>query len=187
MLIGELAARTGTTTRALRFYEERGLLVSGRTSAGYRTFEEDAVRRVRNIRELLWLGFTLDDVLAFLPYLDHEVPEVFPYEPRCVTGYARVGPPRVAELNRRIAALTELRDRLLTRMPWLTDDVPCSRTRAERGSRGGAMDGHIGTMADIRTEAVADIRAEGVADIRTEVVPGNRAEKVPLRYRSAAG
>jgi MerR family transcriptional regulator, copper efflux regulator len=34
MLIGDLAARTGTTTRALRYYEEQGLLESERTAAG---------------------------------------------------------------------------------------------------------------------------------------------------------
>ncbi|MCX4096415.1 MerR family transcriptional regulator [Nocardia sp. alder85J] len=135
MLIGELAARTGTTTRALRFYEEQGLLTAGRTPAGYRDFEEQAVLRVRNIRELLSIGFTVEDVRAFLPYLDQEVPEVFPYEPRCATGYARVGPPRVAELDRRIAALTELRNRLVARMPWLAGEVPCDSTAAERAAR----------------------------------------------------
>lgn len=119
MLIGELAARTGVTTRALRFYEEQGLLTSGRTAAGYREYEEEAVARVRNIRELLQLGFTVEDVRAFAPYLDRELPDVFPYEPRCASGYAVVGPPRVAELNERIARLTRLRDQLVSRMPWL--------------------------------------------------------------------
>ncbi len=124
MLIGELAARTGVTRRALRFYEELGLLTSERTSAGYRRYDEEAVARVRNIRELLEIGFTVEDVRAFQPYLDRELPEQFPFEPRCVNGYAAVGRPRVAELNRRIARLTELRDRLVERMPWLAGEDP---------------------------------------------------------------
>ena len=119
MLIGELAAQTGVTTRALRFYEEQGLLSCRRTAAGYRDYDADTVIRVLAIRELLDIGFTVADVGAFAPYLDQEVPEVFPFEPRCRYGYARVGPPRVAELNERIARLTELRDRLVSRMPWL--------------------------------------------------------------------
>ena len=46
-----------------------------------------------------------------------------PPEPHCATGYAAVGPPRVAELNERITRLTDLRDRLLDRMPWLAADA----------------------------------------------------------------
>ncbi|MGP4083873.1 MerR family transcriptional regulator, partial [Streptomyces sp. KR55] len=79
MLIGELAAQTGTTTRALRYYEEQGLLESGRT--GYRVYRPGAVTRVRNIRELLASGFTVEDVKSFVRYLDADLPEVFEYSP----------------------------------------------------------------------------------------------------------
>lgn len=119
MLIGELAAEAGTTTRALRYYEEQGLLESDRTPAGYRRYEHGAVRRVRNIRELLSCGFTVEDVKSFLAYLDAELPEVFTYSPVCADSYG-VGAQRVAELEDRIAILTQLRDSLVHRMPWLT-------------------------------------------------------------------
>ncbi|MFD5753991.1 MerR family transcriptional regulator, partial [Streptomyces sp. NPDC127044] len=82
MLIGELAARAGTTTRALRYYEEQGLLESDRTSAGYRLYEPGAVRRVRNIRELLSCGLTVEDVKSLLAYLDADLPEVLSYSQR---------------------------------------------------------------------------------------------------------
>ncbi|NUP37654.1 MAG: MerR family transcriptional regulator, partial [Streptomyces sp.] len=88
MLIGELAAQAGTTTRALRYYEEQGLLESGRTAAGYRVYGPAAVRRVRNIRELLSCGFTVDDVRALLGHLDAELPEVFCPAPPCAAGVA---------------------------------------------------------------------------------------------------
>ncbi|MFF2428999.1 MerR family transcriptional regulator, partial [Streptomyces mirabilis] len=81
MLIGELAARAGTTTRALRYYEEQGLLESDRTSAGYRLYEPGALRRVRNIRELLSCGLTVEDVKSLLAYLDADLPEVLSYSP----------------------------------------------------------------------------------------------------------
>ncbi|MFG2254431.1 MerR family transcriptional regulator, partial [Streptomyces mirabilis] len=93
MLIGELAARAGTTTRALRYYEEQGLLESDRTSAGYRLYEPGAVRRVRNIRELLSCGLTVEDVKSLLAYLDADLPEVLSYSPLCADGYG-VGAPR---------------------------------------------------------------------------------------------
>jgi MerR family copper efflux transcriptional regulator len=118
MLIGELAKSTGVTTRALRFYEEQGLLDPGRTSAGYRTYGPGAARRVHNIRDLLATGFTVEDVRSFLPYLDKEIPPVLGYHPRCDADY-EVGAQRVARLNERIETLTRLRDQLVERMPWL--------------------------------------------------------------------
>ncbi|MFE1886777.1 MerR family transcriptional regulator, partial [Streptomyces diastatochromogenes] len=81
MLIGELAARTGTTTRALRYYEEQGLLESARTSAGYRVYGPAAETRVHNVRDLLASGFTVEDVKSFVRYLDTDLPEVFAYSP----------------------------------------------------------------------------------------------------------
>lgn len=65
--IGELAKVTGTTARALRHYEQAGLISSERASNGYRVYEEGAAVRVRNIRYLLAAGLTLDDVRVFLP------------------------------------------------------------------------------------------------------------------------
>jgi DNA-binding transcriptional MerR regulator len=81
VLIGELAAQTETTTRALRYYEEQGLLESDRTPSGYRVYSPDAVTRVRNVRDLLASGFTIDNVKSFVRYLDTNLPEVFEYSP----------------------------------------------------------------------------------------------------------
>ncbi len=119
MLIGELAAQAGTTTRALRYYEEQGLLESDRTRAGYRTYKPGAVARVHNIRDLLASGFTVEDVKSFVRYLDTDLPDVFKYSPVCADGYT-VGAQRVAELEERIAALSRMRDTLVRRMPWLS-------------------------------------------------------------------
>src|SRR3954463_8843424 len=42
MRIGELAQRTGTTPRALRYYEQQGLLAPERGESGYRDYGDDA-------------------------------------------------------------------------------------------------------------------------------------------------
>ncbi|MEU6373126.1 MerR family transcriptional regulator [Streptomyces sp. NPDC046909] len=118
MLIGDLAARTGTTTRALRYYEEQGLLESGRSTAGYRVYGPGAEARVRNIRDLLASGFTVENVKSFVRFLDADLPEVFAYSDSCAANY-EVGAQRVAELNERVEALTRMRDTLVHRMPWL--------------------------------------------------------------------
>ncbi|WP_086561779.1 MerR family transcriptional regulator [Streptomyces africanus] len=129
MLIGELAAQTETTTRALRYYEEQGLLESDRTPAGYRVYSPAAVTRVRNVRDLLASGFTVDNVKSFVRYLDTDLPEVFEYSPSCADGYG-VGAQRVAELEEKIAALTRMRDILVHRMPWLAPPHDAPRKEA---------------------------------------------------------
>ncbi|MGW2082051.1 MerR family transcriptional regulator [Streptomyces sp. NPDC001939] len=107
MRIGELARTTGTTARALRHYEEAGLISSERASNGYRIYDERAVVRVRNIRYLLAAGLTLDDVRVFLPCLDGDVAAAPPSDKGL-----QVALERLAVLNDRIAAQTEARDRL---------------------------------------------------------------------------
>ena len=107
MRIGELAAATGTTARALRHYEQAGLISSGRAGNGYRVYAAGAAVRVRNIRALLAAGLTLEDVQVFLPCLDGDLTSGPP------SGRAlAVARDRLAVLDRRIAEQTALRDRL---------------------------------------------------------------------------
>ncbi|MET8950381.1 MerR family transcriptional regulator [Streptomyces sp. NPDC004393] len=107
MRIGELAGATGTTPRALRHYEQAGLISSERASHGYRIYDERSVVRVRNIRYPLSAGLTLDDVRAFLPCLDGDVAAAAPSDKGL-----RVALQRLAVVDERIAAQTEARDRL---------------------------------------------------------------------------
>ncbi|MEO3823274.1 MerR family transcriptional regulator [Actinomadura sp. B10D3] len=69
MLIGELAARAGVSTRTLRYYEQQGLLPARRAANGYREYEESDVRLVAEIRGLLASGFSLDDTRPFVDCL----------------------------------------------------------------------------------------------------------------------
>ncbi|MBM7773477.1 DNA-binding transcriptional MerR regulator [Actinokineospora baliensis] len=69
MRIGELAKRAGTTTRALRFYEAQGLLAAQRAANGYRSYDEDDVRVVAEIRALQAAGFSLAETRPFVACL----------------------------------------------------------------------------------------------------------------------
>lgn len=61
--IGQLASEVGTTTKTLRYYEEIGLLEPpGRTPAGYRVYDDAAVRQARLVVGLRQLGLTLDQI-----------------------------------------------------------------------------------------------------------------------------
>jgi MerR family copper efflux transcriptional regulator len=117
MRISEAARRAGTTPRALRWYEQHGLLTPRRSPGGYRDYDTGAVQRVRNIRELLAMGFTLTDVTAFVDLLDRDMPTRFtdPRSPGCMTAL-RTARERLDALDERIAAATRIRDRLAARL-----------------------------------------------------------------------
>ena len=66
MRVGELARRTGTTVRALRYYESAGLVVPRRLGNGYREYDPIAVRLVAQIRELMALGLTVEETRPFV-------------------------------------------------------------------------------------------------------------------------
>ncbi|MFB8419417.1 MerR family transcriptional regulator [Streptomyces albidoflavus] len=117
MRIGELARATGASARALRHYEQAGLITSERAANGYRVYDERAVVRVRNIRYLLDAGLTLDDVRVFLPCLDGDLAAAPP------SGQGlRVALDRLAVLDARIAAQTAARDRLREALRERTGD-----------------------------------------------------------------
>jgi DNA-binding transcriptional MerR regulator len=65
--IGELARRVGSTPRAVRYYEELGLLPeSGRPRGGHRMYDahdEDRLRALLHIKELL--GLSLSELRAW--------------------------------------------------------------------------------------------------------------------------
>ncbi|URM97614.1 MerR family transcriptional regulator [Actinomadura madurae] len=65
MRISDAAAAAGTTPRALRLYEQRGLLPPpSRTPSGQRRYAAADVARVLTIRRMLSLGLTIEDLRA---------------------------------------------------------------------------------------------------------------------------
>jgi len=79
MRIGDIAHRAGVSTRALRYYEEQGLLAPERTPSGQRTYAESAVERVRLIQQFFAAGLPSRTILQLLPCIDtgQSSPEVF--------------------------------------------------------------------------------------------------------------
>ncbi|MFH8799813.1 MerR family transcriptional regulator [Streptomyces sp. NPDC017936] len=75
MRIGELAARAGTTTRALRYYESRGLLPARRDELGHRAYDERDLRLLQQIRTLQDVGFELEETRPFVECLRAGHPE----------------------------------------------------------------------------------------------------------------
>lgn len=105
LTIGELAARAGVATSALRYYESRGLLRSQRSGGGHRLYPRSALRRVAFVLAAQAVGLTLPQVeqaLASLP--DGRTPNAGDWQ-----RLSRLWQPL---LDERIAALTRLRDQL---------------------------------------------------------------------------
>ncbi|MEV0354986.1 MerR family transcriptional regulator [Nocardia sp. NPDC050697] len=67
MLIGEVARRSGVSTRMLRHYDALGLVrPTGRTVGGYREYADADIRRIFHVESLRTLGLSLREVARAL-------------------------------------------------------------------------------------------------------------------------
>ncbi|MER7843402.1 MerR family transcriptional regulator [Kitasatospora sp. NPDC096077] len=107
MRIGELAERAGTTTRALRYYEQLGLLPARRAGNGYRAYGEEDLRLLREIRMLQDFGFGLEETRPFVECLRAGHPEGDSC-PASLEVYRR----KLAELDECIARLRDVREQV---------------------------------------------------------------------------
>jgi len=72
--IGEVAKRAALTVDAIRFYERRRLLPKAARSAGrFRLYPKDAIERLRFIRQMQGLGFSLREVGELIELRDRKV------------------------------------------------------------------------------------------------------------------
>lgn len=108
MQIGELAAATGLSRDALRFYEQRGLLTARRLGNGYRDYPPEAVEWLCYLRTAQSLGFTLAEIEAGMPLLAD--PATSSLELRAALER------KLADIDERIAGLAELRAGLARRL-----------------------------------------------------------------------
>jgi MerR family redox-sensitive transcriptional activator SoxR len=103
--IGELAARTGLSVSAVRFYEARGLINPHRSAGGQRRFMRSEIRRVSFIRIAQQLGLSIEEIsqqLASLPL--GRAPSA--------ADWAKISQGIRAQLDQKIANLITTRDRL---------------------------------------------------------------------------
>jgi MerR family transcriptional regulator, redox-sensitive transcriptional activator SoxR len=107
LAIGEIADRSGVPASALRFYESVGLIGSTRTSGNQRRYERSTLRRLAVIQAGKAAGIPLEQIGAALATLPEDrVPTRRDWE--------RLSRAWRDDIDRRIAALNGLRDRLST-------------------------------------------------------------------------
>lgn len=105
LTIGELSARTGVATSALRFYESEGLIGADRTDTGHRRYPQATIRRVSFIKIAQEVGLTLQEIGAAMSSLpDNRTPNQ--------EDWSRLSASWRPRLDAQIAMLERLRDRL---------------------------------------------------------------------------
>jgi MerR family copper efflux transcriptional regulator len=117
--IGEAARRSGLTPKAVRLYEERGLLPSvERTQAGYRLYTEHDIRALRFIRQARAVGLGLAEIHTIMTLRRAGVPPS-----KDIIGLLQA---RFGEIERQLSELQALRHAL-------ADVLDTARSKADRG------------------------------------------------------
>ena len=109
--IGQVSARTGLTTRTLRYYEELGLLRSSeRLVGGHRVYASEDLRRLYRISLLRQLGLPLSDIAAELGEHSHSLSDTIGQH--------------IGQVDQRLAALGRHRERMITLRDSLATGSP---------------------------------------------------------------
>ncbi|MEU2769848.1 heavy metal-responsive transcriptional regulator [Streptomyces diastaticus] len=120
MRISDLAARSGLSTKTIRFYEQSALLPAPpRTPGGYRDYPEQAVARLAFIRDSQGAGLSLAEIRSILVLRDSG-------QAPCAHVTALIHQ-RLNDIERRLTELAKTRDALngLARRAALTDPTSC--------------------------------------------------------------
>ncbi|MEV0268984.1 MerR family transcriptional regulator [Hamadaea sp. NPDC050747] len=97
--VGRVAELAGVTVRTLHHYDEIGLLTpGGRTSAGYRRYDDADLDRLQRILLYRELGFTLEEIAVILDDPEADAAEHLRRQHRLLTD-------RIARLREMVAAV----------------------------------------------------------------------------------
>ncbi len=105
LTVGEVAARSGFTGSAVRYYEREGLIFAERTTGGQRRFARSELRRLAFIAAAKHIGLTLDEIRAALATLPAE-------RTPTKADWTAISNSWRSRLDDEIAALEKLRDGL---------------------------------------------------------------------------
>ena len=122
LTIGKLASAAGVNAQTIRYYERSGLVrAPKRTSAGYRQFGADELRRLLFIRRAQDVGFTLAEIRELLALRIHD-PRSCAAVSRRVEAKITATEEKIRELQKLLKSLSRLRASCAARKR--TDDCP---------------------------------------------------------------
>jgi MerR family copper efflux transcriptional regulator len=165
MKIGELARKTGKSVRALRHYEELGLLRSGRSDGNFRLYGPDDLARVYWIAKLQDMGFSLTQVQGLI-----ETVESSGTAPEAMQSLREMFRSRLHKTRTQVERLLQLERDLAESLAYLEGCRVCTSERD--------LDG----CATCDSPAHADTRAPSlVAGVRLTTAPVARGSLVQVR------
>ena len=104
MNIGDVAARTGLPTKTIRYYEDIGLITPLRGENGYRRFREADMHKLGFVGRARALGFSIEECRDLLALYEDE--------DRASVDVRQIAMGHLDEIERKIAALSDMRDTL---------------------------------------------------------------------------
>ena len=148
--VGELAERTGKTNRALRFYEELGLLrPNRRTKGGFRLYDASAVVRIHWIDRLQELGFSLSEIRDFMSALVAEESG-----PAAMDQLREFYAAKLVETQEAVARLQTLATELSESLDYLNSCRACAPATPRSACPTCNTTAHVGTEAPPLVAAV---------------------------------
>lgn len=119
--IGDLARQSDKSPRALRLYENMGLLGPAiRTEGGHRLYSQDALVRLQWIDRLQLLGLSLTEIRDFLAELEHSETGA-----RAMYRVDHLFRTKLEEVRRQLAALTAVEQELQESLRYLDSCHGC--------------------------------------------------------------
>ncbi|CAI0974769.1 Copper export regulator [Serratia quinivorans] len=113
MNISDVAKKTGLTSKAIRFYEEKGLVTAPiRTDNGYRSYSPKHIEELTLLRQARQVGFNLDECGELVALFNDPARHSADVKARTLQ--------KVADIEKHITELDEMRQRLLA----LADQCP---------------------------------------------------------------
>lgn len=106
MNISDVAKITGLTSKAIRFYEEKGLVTAPlRSENGYRSYAPRQIEELTLLRQARQVGFTLDECQELVALFNDPQRHSADVKARTLE--------KAQEIGRHIEELKEMRQRLL--------------------------------------------------------------------------
>ena len=103
--VGQIAERSGLSVATLHFYETKGLISSWRNAGNQRRYKASVLRRIAVIKTAQKLGISLEDIKHAMRHLPAT-------ESPSTKDWKQLSKQWRSELDKRIIAMTELRDQL---------------------------------------------------------------------------
>jgi MerR family mercuric resistance operon transcriptional regulator len=105
-LVGEIAKKCDVNKETLRYYERVGLIPEPtRTNSGYRIYSEETVNRLKFIKRMQDLGFSLAEIDKLLGVVDKD-------DDRCLDTYGFVIQ-KIEEVQKKIRDLKKIEQMLI--------------------------------------------------------------------------